>query len=78
MDMTLAELERLATVRRLCTSGDARDIRQRADLSLREIAEASQVHLSTIHKWETGQRAPRGKAALRYLTTIELVARVAA
>lgn len=36
-----------------------------------EIASAAQVAQSTVALWETGQRVPRGDAALRYADVLE-------
>lgn len=72
------DIERLALVRRICSSGEARRRRITAQVSLREVAEACGVDPGAVHKWETGQRVPRQDAALRYLAVIEMIGRVAA
>ena len=46
--------------------GATRKSRQAAGLSLAEVAVAVGVSPATILRWETGQRTPRGAAALRY------------
>ena len=66
--MSITELIR---VRRLAATGAARALRLDAGLSLSEMAEAAQVHKTTICRWETGSRRPRGEAARRYLATLE-------
>jgi DNA-binding transcriptional regulator YiaG len=66
--MTTAETEMLAIaqVRVDAASGRARDIRERARLSLSEMARAVGVHTTTVAGWESGRRVPRGAAAARY------------
>jgi transcriptional regulator with XRE-family HTH domain len=69
---------RLAKVRHLCSTGTARLIRQGAHLSLAEMAgEAGVASPSTVLRWERGERMPRGEPALRYLETLEQIARQA-
>jgi DNA-binding transcriptional regulator YiaG len=56
----------------MARTGVARAIRQEAHVSLREVAQAVEgVDRTTILRWETGQRAPRGEAAIRYLRVLE-------
>jgi DNA-binding transcriptional regulator YiaG len=62
---------RLATVRRLAATGEARRIRQAANLSQSEIAAEVRVHEATVSQWESGKQRPRGDAALRYLDVLE-------
>lgn len=68
---------KLAEVRALATSGAARRIRQRANLSLAEVAAACGVDQSTVHRWECGKRSPRGPAALRYAALLDALGRAA-
>lgn len=56
----------LAGVRALAATGEARRIRTRAQLSLGDIAQTCGVAPSTVHRWESGHRVPRGEPALRY------------
>lgn len=52
----------------------ARAVRQGAHLSQAEMGQAIDAHDSTIAKWESGDRTPRGKLADRYfdlLTQLE-------
>lgn len=60
------ELFELSTVRELCASGRAREVREAARLSGREVAAACGVTPVCISRWETGMRRPYGDAALRY------------
>jgi transcriptional regulator with XRE-family HTH domain len=64
--MNADELVRLTRVRALAASGTARAIRIAAGLSLPLVAEAVGCGVSTIWRWEHGQRVPRGEPALRY------------
>ena len=57
----------LSLLRGMVESGEARELRLRARLSLGEVAEAVGVSTSTIFRWENGQRRPHGAPALRYL-----------
>lgn len=57
---------RLAELRHLIASGQARGIRERARLSLPEVATYCRVTYKTIRRWESGERSPRGDGALRY------------
>ena len=66
----------LAQIRVLAASGLARTIRINAAVSLREIAADIGVAPTSVQRWETAQRAPRGLPAVRYLRVMEsLVAR---
>lgn len=69
---------RLAKVRALAASGDARAIRIAARLSLQDVATGCGVDQSSIHNWETARRSPRGEAALRYLAILEALIKAAA
>lgn len=60
------ELQSLILLRRLCASGEARAHRLRANVSLTEAAEACGITPAQLSRWETGQRRPRGDAAMRY------------
>jgi DNA-binding transcriptional regulator YiaG len=64
--MTADELQDLAEVRALTSSGLARSIRVAASLSLSEVAAEIGVAPSTVHRWEHGERSPRGDAARSY------------
>ena len=64
--MATTNVKEISRVRSLASSGLAKDIRIRASLSQAEIADALGVDRSTVHRWEVGERSPRGPAALRY------------
>jgi DNA-binding transcriptional regulator YiaG len=67
-------LVRLADVREAARSGEARRLRLSAGLSLGEVAREIRVAVPTVLRWETGERRPRGKAALRYGRLLEQLA----
>jgi transcriptional regulator with XRE-family HTH domain len=56
----------IARARELVRSGRARVIRERAGLSLSEMARSTGDNVSTIARWEAGERSPRGEVAKRY------------
>ena len=47
-------------------SGEARQIRLRAGLSLAQVAEAIEVTAGTVLRWEDGTHPPRGANARKY------------
>jgi DNA-binding transcriptional regulator YiaG len=57
----------LADVRRLCATGEARALRECADLALAELARDIGVSESTLSEWERGNQRPTGLRAVRYL-----------
>jgi DNA-binding transcriptional regulator YiaG len=63
---TVEQVVDLAATRALARSGEARAIRERAGLSLREMAAALGVTRSALQRWEVGLRTPRGESAVRY------------
>jgi DNA-binding transcriptional regulator YiaG len=67
----------LAQVRELLRSGRARAIRERANVSIRELADSLEVHEATVARWESGARSPRGPIALRYAELLRALAEVA-
>lgn len=73
--MTPDELVRMARCRELALSGQAREIRETARLSLSELADACGVDEGTLSRWERGQRRPRSAVALRYLAVLDALAR---
>lgn len=56
---TLAD--RSAELREWVTTGYARDLRVAAGLSQALVAQDCEVTASTVHRWETGSRLPRGR-----------------
>jgi DNA-binding transcriptional regulator YiaG len=61
----------LARARRLARTGDARRIRQGAGLSLADVAGVVGVDVSTLSRWETGDRRPMGRPAVAYARLLE-------
>ena len=61
-----AQILRLARVRAAVHSGEARQLREAAHLSIGEVARACGVDQSTVWRWEQGTRKPRGDQALAY------------
>jgi transcriptional regulator with XRE-family HTH domain len=57
---------RLAIARQLSSSGRGREIRERADLRLTEVARFVDVTHVTIVRWELGQRRPQGEKAMQW------------
>jgi len=76
--MSTEDLARLAQVRKLIKSGQARRTREAAGISLAEMARAIGVDVSTLHRWETGKRRPRSAAALRYAGALAALEEVTA
>jgi DNA-binding transcriptional regulator YiaG len=64
------QLDHLSRMRELAASGDARRLRIAARLSQAEIAEACGATASSVSRWESFDRIPRGKAARRYAAII--------
>jgi DNA-binding transcriptional regulator YiaG len=69
--MAQAQILRLVRVRAAASSGEARRLREAAQLSISEVASVCGVDQSTVWRWERGTRSPRGLAALRYGDLIE-------
>lgn len=64
---------RLTQVRQMIGSGEARRIRLEAGLSLKELGAGCGSDQSTVSRWESGDRRPRGVPALRYLELLEQI-----
>ena len=75
--MKTADALRLARVRKLAVSGEARAIRERARLSTPEVARAVGTTHATIVRWELGKRRPTGPAALRYCQLLDALEKAA-
>ena len=63
----------LASIRRLARSGEARQIREAAFVTLRELADDLQVNASTLSRWERGETSPRVSAALRWALALDVL-----
>ncbi|MFD9905892.1 helix-turn-helix domain-containing protein [Streptomyces sp. NPDC059063] len=69
--MTPDELRRVSSVRHLAACGDARTIRKKRRVSLRELAEAIDTSPSSLSRWENGRTAPRSAVALRWAAALD-------
>lgn len=67
-------LKQAATRRRLPTPPMRRALREQAGLTQAELAEALGVRRSTISRWETGDRTPRGQDAVGYVALLDEIA----
>ncbi len=56
----------LALTRRLVRAGEAKALRERADLSICDVARACATSPTTIWRYEKGDRVPHGETAERY------------
>lgn len=57
---------RLARVRGWAASGEALAIRERSGLTRGDICRSVGAPVTTVRRWELGERMPTGEAALRY------------
>lgn len=73
--MSPENLRRITAVRMAAASGEARAKRRELRLTLKEVAEAVGVGVSTVHGWEHGRSVPRGANALRWATALDIKAR---
>jgi DNA-binding transcriptional regulator YiaG len=71
------DLARIAAVRAMCRSGEARRIREAARVSLREVGSAIGVDHKAIANWEVGANLPASGHALAYGAAINAIARFA-
>lgn len=71
MAVAIDRVVELSRIRSLARSGSARTVRLAAGLSLAEIAATVGVTSSAVFRWENGERAPHGDAALRYGELLE-------
>ena len=65
-DVTTRQVLQLTEARRLLRSGEAREIRQAAGLSLHEVARVCGVTPGAASRWERGERRPTGDAAVSF------------
>ena len=56
----------LAMVRRLVSDGSARELRERAALTISDVARACVTSPTTIWRYEHRNRVPHGETAARY------------
>ncbi|MDP9389119.1 MAG: helix-turn-helix domain-containing protein [Actinomycetota bacterium] len=71
----------LAWVRAMCLSGEARELRQANHVSLSEVGTdvggERPLSATTVQRWETGKRLPRGDQALAYAAVLRRLRRAA-
>lgn len=60
----------LVALRRMCRSGEAREIREKSGLSQAEMAAGIPASRAAVSAWELGTRIPHGEAAERYLALL--------
>ncbi|WP_442814924.1 helix-turn-helix domain-containing protein [Streptomyces sp. NBC_01775] len=73
--MAQGSLLLLVDVRAALNSGEARRLREAANLSIGEVAKACDVDQSTVWRWERGTRTPRGEPAVAYARFIQSLRR---
>ena len=71
--MNTRELVAVAKARRLANTGDAKRIRERASVSIREMADAVGAAPTTLWRWENGERRPTGAAAAAWADALSLL-----
>ncbi len=69
--MTAEELVLLGTARRRAKDGSGRATRKAADLSLRLVADSIGISEGALSRWETGDRQPRGLAAVNWARLLD-------
>lgn len=73
--MDPAELVELTRLRAFLQTGAGREVRLRAGLSLREVADAVGTSDVTVLHWERGESVPRLPAALAYWRLLQQLRR---
>lgn len=73
--MSPENLRRISAIRMAATSGEARAKRLELRLTLKEVAAAVGVCISTVHGWEHGRSVPQGANALRWAKALDIKAR---
>ncbi|MFK4797825.1 helix-turn-helix domain-containing protein [Streptomyces sp. MPA0124] len=69
--MTKAHALRLVQLRAAISTGETRQLRVAARLSISEMAAACGVDQSTLWRWEQGKRLPRGEHAIAYADVLD-------
>lgn len=72
--MSTEEVLRLSRVRSMMRSGEARRIREEANISQSEVARALGVSVPTVSRWENGGRHAREEHAIAYLNLLDALA----
>jgi DNA-binding transcriptional regulator YiaG len=73
MAATSPDLPARIRSRTLARTGAGRRLRERAGVSLHELAAAVLVSPSTVSRWERGLARPRGAAAERYADALDVL-----
>lgn len=68
----------LAWVRSATKDGTAQAIRQRADITVAEVAQVCSVTPEAVRYWEKGERTPQGEHALLYARLLDQLRSAAA
>ena len=68
--MTTRHALQLIEARALLRSGEAREIRQAAGLSLHEVALVCRVTPGAVSRWENSERRPTGEAAVLFASLL--------
>jgi DNA-binding transcriptional regulator YiaG len=68
---TSALAEHVRAARRLPRPAVARAIRDEADVSQQQLADALGVNRVTVARWELGERVPRGELRLAYIALLD-------
>jgi transcriptional regulator with XRE-family HTH domain len=63
----------LARIRRIQQTGEAKQLREQAGVSLRTMARAVGVRASTLIRWEAGRVRPREGTALAWLAALDRI-----
>ena len=71
--MDAADQDALIWLRRQLACGAAKATRIYADLSLAEAGAPDAIDPSSIHRWERGERLPRGPKAIAYAKTLQRI-----
>jgi DNA-binding transcriptional regulator YiaG len=75
--MTADEIKRVSLMRQLAATGEAKRIRERSRIGLRELASWINVQPKALHRWESGNVRPTGESALRWAEAIEKLSELA-
>lgn len=73
MGRKIERLARLTRAYRLADAAEGRMLRERAGVSLREMAAALDVNPGDLSRWERNVVRPRANAALRWLDACEAI-----
>lgn len=74
----MPDIDELAWVRQVCRTGEAREIRLAAEVSLAETGAGLDPPVAprTVHRWERAERLPRGDHAHQYAAILRRLRRL--